>query len=89
MVRVKFLLANADRRQWNGQWNGFLLPGTLGATELKSEVICDLQGHLEVTLASEATNMVVRDNMHMGFRVIELADYKSDVKFIYLCHKGC
>ena len=47
-------------------------------TELKFEAWCDLQGQLEVTMASEATNMAVRADMHIYFRVIEVADYKSD-----------
>ena len=50
-------------------------------TELKFEAWCDLQGQLEVTMASEATNMAVRANMQMAFRVIEVADYKYDTKF--------
>ena len=33
--------------------------------EFKSEVICDLRGHLEATTVSEATKMAVRRNMHM------------------------
>ena len=32
-------------------------------------------------MASEAFNMAVRANMHMDFRVIEVADYISDIKF--------
>ena len=51
------------------------------ATEFKFEVKCDLRGYFEVTMASEAFNMAVRANMHMDFRVIEVADYKSDNKF--------
>ena len=50
-------------------------------TELKFDVRCDLQGHFEVAMASEATNMAVRANMQMDFRVIEVADYKSETKF--------
>ena len=49
--------------------------------EFKYEVRCDLRGCLEVTMASEPANMVVRATMHMDFRVIEVADYKSDIKF--------
>ena len=51
------------------------------AAEFKFDIISDLQGHLEVTMASEATNMFFWANMHMGFRVIELSDNKSDIKF--------
>ena len=51
------------------------------ATKLKFEARCDLQGQIEVTMASEATNMAVEANMHMDLRVIEIADYKSDTKF--------
>ena len=32
-------------------------------------------------MASEAGNMVLRANMHMDFRVIEVAYYKSDIKY--------
>ena len=35
------------------------------ATEPKFDVRCDLQGHLEVAMASEATNVAVKANMHM------------------------
>ena len=45
-------------------------------TELKFDFGCDLQGHFEVAMASEATNMAVRANMHMDFRVIGVLDYK-------------
>ena len=53
----------------------------INVTELKFEAWCDLQGQLEVTMASEATNMAVRANMQMDFRVIEVADHNSDTKF--------
>ena len=36
---------------------------------------------MKVTMASEAINMAVRANMHMDFRVREVADCKSDIKF--------
>ena len=32
-------------------------------------------------MASEATKMAVRGNMHNDTRVIEVADFKSEVKF--------
>ena len=48
-------------------------------TEINSEVRCDLQGHLEVTMASEATKMAVGCNMGMDARVIEVDDVKSEV----------
>ena len=52
------------------------------ATELKFDVICDLQGHLEVAMASEATKVAVLGNMHMDARVIEVAYIKFKVR----CH---
>ena len=45
-------------------------------TELKFDFGCDLQGHFEVAMASEATNMAVRANMRLDFRVIGVLDYK-------------
>ena len=50
-------------------------------TEFDSEVKCDLRGCLEAAMASEATKMAVRGNMHNDTRVIEVADLKSEVKF--------
>ena len=50
-------------------------------TELNYEVRCDLRGCLEAAMASEATKMAVRDNMHINTRVIEFADCNSGVKF--------
>ena len=50
-------------------------------TEFNSVVIFDLRGHLEAAMASEATKMAVRCNTHMDARVIEVADFKSEVKF--------
>ena len=41
--------------------------------------MCDLRGHLEVAMASEATKMAVGCNMGMDTRVIEVADVKSEV----------
>ena len=35
------------------------------ATGFKFEVRCDLKGHLEATMASEATKKAVRANMHV------------------------
>ena len=32
-------------------------------------------------MASEATKMAVRGNMHMDTMVIEVADFRSEVKF--------
>ena len=62
-------------------------------TELKLEAWCelklkawfDLKGQLEVTLAFDATNMAVSANMHMDFRIIKVADYKSDTKVALRC----
>ena len=34
-------------------------------TKLKSEATCDLQDPLEAAMVSEATNVFVKDNMHM------------------------
>ena len=49
-------------------------------TVFNFEARCDLRGRLEATMASEATKMVVRGNMHMNTRVIEVDDFKSEVK---------
>ena len=48
-------------------------------TELNYEVSLDLRGHLEATMASEATKMAVGCNMGMDIRVIKVTDVKSDV----------
>ena len=45
-------------------------------TELKFDVRCDLKGHFDVAMASEATKMAVRANMHMDFKVIGVLEYK-------------
>ena len=37
-------------------------------------------------MASEATKMAVRGNMHIDTRVIEVTDFKSEVKFGF---RGC
>ena len=50
-------------------------------TEFNYEVRCDLRGCLEAAMASEATRLAVRGNMHNDTRVIEVADFKSEVKF--------
>ena len=39
--------------------------------EFKFEVISDLQGHVEVIMASEATKMALRRNLHMDTMVKE------------------
>ena len=44
-----------------------------------SEVRCDLEGRLEAAMASKATKMAVRGNMHMDTRVIKVPDFKSGV----------
>ena len=49
--------------------------------ELNSEARCDLRGRLEAAMTSEATKMAIRGNMHMNTRVMEVSDFKSDVKF--------
>ena len=48
---------------------------------MASEFRSDLCGHLEAAMASEATKMAVRSNMHIDTGVIEDADFKSEVKF--------
>ena len=50
-------------------------------TEFNSEAICDLRGRLETAMASEATKMAVIGIMHMDTRVVEVADFKYEVKF--------
>ena len=50
-------------------------------SEFNFEVRLDLQDHLEVTMASEATKMAVRGNIHMNTRVLVVACFKSEVKF--------
>ena len=35
----------------------------------------------EAAMASEATKMTVRGNMHMDTRAVKVADFKSEVKF--------
>ena len=50
-------------------------------TEFDYEVRCDLRGSLEAAMASEATKMAVRGNMHIDTRVNEFADLNPGVKF--------
>ena len=50
-------------------------------TEFNSGAICDLRGHLKAAMALEATKMGVIGIMHMDTRVVEVADFKSEVKF--------
>ena len=50
-------------------------------TEFDYEARCDLRGCLEAAMASKATKMAVRGNMHIDTRVIEDADFKSEFKF--------
>ena len=57
-------------------------------TEFNSEARCDLQGCLEAAMASEATKMAIRGNMHMDTRVIEVADFKSEVRFEFWGYWG-
>ena len=49
-------------------------------TELNFEVKCDLRGRLEAAMAFKATKMAVRGNMHIDTRVVEVTDFKSEVK---------
>ena len=48
-------------------------------TELNSEVRCDLRGCLEAAMASEATKMAIRGNMHIDIRVIKVPNFKFGV----------
>ena len=56
------------------------------ANEFKFEVKSDLRGHLEATMASEATIMAILGNMHIDARVIEVVCIKSEVKFEFGGH---
>ena len=58
-------------------------------TEFDYEAKCDLRGCLEAAMASEATKMAVRGNMHNDARVIEVADFKSKVKYEFGDHCHC
>ena len=58
-------------------------------TEFNFEVGCDLQGHLEAAVASEATKIAVTENMHMDTRVIEVTDFKSEAKYDFGDHCHC
>ena len=49
-------------------------------TEFNSEVRCDLRGHLELAMASEATKMAVGGNMHMDTRVVEVTEFNAEVR---------
>ena len=56
--------------------------------DFKSEFKFDLWGrggHLEATMASEATEMAVRGIMHMDTRVIGDADFETKVNFDLWC----
>ena len=58
-------------------------------TDFNSEARCNVRGCLEAAMASEATKMAVWGNMHNDTRVIEIADFKSEVKFEFWGHWGC
>ena len=49
-------------------------------TEFNSEVTYDLRGCLEAAMASEATKMAVRGNMHMDTRVVEVTEFNFEVR---------
>ena len=51
------------------------------ATEVKYEVQSHLRGHLEATMASEATKVAAPANTHIDHMVIEVSLFESDVKF--------
>ena len=55
-------------------------PYVIDVTELDFEVRSDLRGCLQAAMASEATQMAVRGNMHMDTRIIKISDFKSEVK---------
>ena len=46
------------------------------ATDFKFEVRCNLRGHMEAAMASEATKLVVKGNMHVVLGVIEAAFFQ-------------
>ena len=48
---------------------------------MASEFRSDLLGHLEAAMASKATKMAVRVNMHMDPMAFQVVDFKSEVKF--------
>ena len=48
-------------------------------TEFNFKAVCDLWGCLEAAVASEATKIPVRGNMHIDTRVIKVADFKLGV----------
>ena len=50
-------------------------------TEFNSEARCDLRGHLEAAMASEATKMAIRCNIHIDIQIINVADFNSELKF--------
>ena len=54
---------------------------SIDGVDFNSEVRFDLRGLLEAVMATEASKLVVRGNMHMDTRVIEVTDFKSEVKF--------
>ena len=56
-------------------------PYVIDVTELDFEVRSDLRGCLQAAMASEATQMAVRGNMHMDTRIIKISDFKSEVKW--------
>ena len=49
--------------------------------EFNSVARCDLRGCLEAIMTSEATKMAIRGNMHIDTRVIEVTNFKSELKF--------
>ena len=55
----------------------------------KYEVRSDLRGHMEATMALEASKMAVPSNIYIDARVIKVAFIKSDVKFDLQGHWGC
>ena len=49
-------------------------------TQFNSEVRCDLRGHFEAAMASEATKIDVRGNMHTDARVVEVTEFNSEFR---------
>ena len=62
--------------QYTGQRN--MGTWVIKVTDFNSEARYDLRGHLEASMAPEATKIMAgRDNVHMDTRVVKIADFKS------------
>ena len=50
----------------------------INVTDFNSEARYDLRGHLEASMAPEATKIMAgSDNVHMDTRVVKITDFKS------------